>query len=133
MIEFSFIKDLKMIKKRELSYDLRNKIVKSNEEGMGYKSLSKKFDVPASTIQSIIKKYKLMKKWKTWVVEEEKEKCHLEAQGRLYKLSVKIQGLPQKKFCKTWTPLVSKYLDRHCKGLCMIMAWKEEEHERLIY
>ena len=47
-----------MVKKKELSTDLRNKIMNSNKERMGYKSLLKKFDVPVSTIQSIIKKYK---------------------------------------------------------------------------
>ena len=47
-----------MVKKKELSTNLRNKIVNSNKEKMGYKSLSKKFDVPVSIIQNIIKKYK---------------------------------------------------------------------------
>ena len=47
-----------MVKKKELSTDLKNKIVNSNKEGMGYKPLLKKFDVPVSTVQSIIKKYK---------------------------------------------------------------------------
>lgn len=47
-----------MAKKKELSNDLRNKIVNSHKEGLGYKAISKKFNVPTSTIQSIIKKFK---------------------------------------------------------------------------
>jgi len=45
-----------MAKKKELSNDLRNKIENFHKEELGYKAISKKFDVPTSTIQSIIKK-----------------------------------------------------------------------------
>lgn len=46
-----------MGKKKELSNDLRTKIVNSHKDGLGYKSISKKFEVPTATVQSIIKKF----------------------------------------------------------------------------
>ena len=48
-----------MTKKREISNDLRNKIVNSHKDGLGYKSISKKFEVPTATVQSIIKKFQI--------------------------------------------------------------------------
>ena len=89
---------------------------------MGYKSLSKKFDVPVSTIQSIIKKYKSYQTVKNLNGQGRKKKNLLEVLGRLYKLLVKIQALQQRKFCKTCAPLVSRYPDKLCKGLCMKMV-----------
>ena len=47
-----------MAKKKELSKDQRSLIVNAHKNGMGYKSISKKFDIPVSTIQSIIRKLK---------------------------------------------------------------------------
>jgi len=47
-----------MGKKKELSTDLRMRIVNAHKQGKGYKAISKKFDVPVSTIQSVIKKFK---------------------------------------------------------------------------
>ena len=47
-----------MAKKKELSEDLKNHIVNAHKDGMGYKSISKKFNVLMSIIQSIIRKFK---------------------------------------------------------------------------
>ena len=47
-----------MVKIKELSEDLRLRIVTGNKEGKGYKTISKQFQVPVPTVQSIIKKYK---------------------------------------------------------------------------
>ena len=46
-----------MGKKIELSNDLKTKIVNSHNDRLGYKSISKKFEVPTATVQSIIKKF----------------------------------------------------------------------------
>ena len=49
-----------MAKKRELSEDLRQRLVRAHSEGKGYEAISKQYDVPApvATAQSIIKKHK---------------------------------------------------------------------------
>ena len=47
-----------MAKKKELSEDLRSRIVDAHKQGKGYKKISKQFQVPVATVQSIIKKYK---------------------------------------------------------------------------
>ncbi|CAJ0939345.1 unnamed protein product [Ranitomeya imitator] len=45
-------------KTRELSEDLRNRIVRKHEQSQGYKSISKDLNVPVSTVRSVIKKCK---------------------------------------------------------------------------
>ncbi|KAI4872969.1 hypothetical protein NFI96_023649 [Prochilodus magdalenae] len=47
-----------MAKTKELTKDLRLCIVAAHKSGKGYKAISKCFQVPAATVQSIIKKYK---------------------------------------------------------------------------
>ena len=47
-----------MAKKKELSEDLRQRLVCAHSKGKGYKAISKQYDVPVSTVQSIINKYK---------------------------------------------------------------------------
>lgn len=47
-----------MAKTKELSEDLRVRIVAAQKSGEGYKTISKRFQVPVSTVQSIIRKYK---------------------------------------------------------------------------
>ncbi|KAK3536211.1 hypothetical protein QTP86_000192 [Hemibagrus guttatus] len=47
-----------MAKTKELTEDLRLRIVAAHKSGKGYKTISKCFEVPVATIQSIIKKYK---------------------------------------------------------------------------
>ena len=47
-----------MAKKKELSVDLRSRIVAVHKKGKGCKAISKQFLVPVATVQSIIKKYK---------------------------------------------------------------------------
>ena len=46
-----------MGKKKELSNDLRTKIVNSHKDSLGYKSISKTFEVLTPSVQSIIKKF----------------------------------------------------------------------------
>ena len=67
-----------MAKKQELANDLRNKIVNSPKEGLGYKAISETFGVPTSTIQSIIKNLNHLTRWIAWLVEEEREKSPLD-------------------------------------------------------
>ncbi|KAK3570650.1 hypothetical protein QTP86_024562 [Hemibagrus guttatus] len=43
---------------KELTEDLRLRIVAAHKSGKGYKTISKCFEVPVATVQSIIKKYK---------------------------------------------------------------------------
>lgn len=43
-------------RRRELSEDLRTKIVEKYQQSQGYKSISRDLDVPLSTVRSIIKK-----------------------------------------------------------------------------
>lgn len=45
-------------KTKELSEDLRSKIVKKHGQSQGYKSISKDLNVPVSTVRSVIKKFK---------------------------------------------------------------------------
>lgn len=47
-----------MVKKQELSEDLRQRLVRTHSEGKGYKAISKQYDVRVSTVQSIINKHK---------------------------------------------------------------------------
>ncbi|KAK3525993.1 hypothetical protein QTP70_011807 [Hemibagrus guttatus] len=47
-----------MAKTKELTEDLRLRIVAAHMSGKGYKIISKCFEVPVATVQSIIKKYK---------------------------------------------------------------------------
>jgi transposase len=47
-----------MAKVKEHSLQVRNNIVKEYEAGKGYRKLSKQFNVPVSSVQSIIKKWK---------------------------------------------------------------------------
>ncbi|KAI4883239.1 hypothetical protein NFI96_003468, partial [Prochilodus magdalenae] len=47
-----------MAKTKELTKDLRLCIVAAHKSGKGYKAISKCFQVPVATVQSIIKKYK---------------------------------------------------------------------------
>ncbi|KAK3523881.1 hypothetical protein QTP70_015711 [Hemibagrus guttatus] len=47
-----------MAKTKELTEDLRLCIVAAHKSGKGYKTISKCFEVPVATVQSIIKKYK---------------------------------------------------------------------------
>lgn len=47
-----------MVKKKELSEDLRQRLVRAHSEGKGYKAISKQYDVPVATVQSIINKHK---------------------------------------------------------------------------
>lgn len=46
-----------MAKTKELSEDLRTRIVNAKKEGKGYKKIAQQFQVPVATVQSIIKKY----------------------------------------------------------------------------
>ena len=47
-----------MVKKKELSEDLCQRLVQAHSEGKGYKAISKQYGVPVSTVQSIINKHK---------------------------------------------------------------------------
>ncbi|KAK3560358.1 hypothetical protein QTP86_006443 [Hemibagrus guttatus] len=46
-----------MAKTKELTEDLRLRIVAAHKSGKGYKTMTKCFEVPVATVQSIIKKY----------------------------------------------------------------------------
>ena len=47
-----------MTEKKELSEDLRLRIVTAHKGGKGYKTISKQLIVPVATVQSIVKTYK---------------------------------------------------------------------------
>jgi len=64
-----------MAKTKELTEDLQLRIVAAHKSEMGYKNISKCFEVPVTTVQSIIKKYKTfhnMKKNQRFVVGSQK-------------------------------------------------------------
>jgi transposase len=63
-----------MAKTKELSEDLRMRIVNAHKNGKGYKTISKQFLVPVATIQSIIRKYKKVKTVKNLVGRGRKPK-----------------------------------------------------------
>ena len=44
-------------RRRELSEDLRTKIVEKYQQSQGYKSISRDLDLPLSTVRNIIKKF----------------------------------------------------------------------------
>ena len=71
-----------MGKKIELSNDLKTKIVNSHNDRLGYKSISKKFEVPTATVQSIIKKIQSHHTTNNLIGREKKKKtvsyCHQE-------------------------------------------------------
>lgn len=50
-----------MAKIKEHSFEVRQKIVNAHKQGSGYKSISKRFEVPVSTVRNIIKKYGVFK------------------------------------------------------------------------
>ncbi|KAK3542955.1 hypothetical protein QTP70_007926 [Hemibagrus guttatus] len=50
-----------MAKTKELTEDLRLRIVAAHKSGKGYKTISKCFEVPVAKVQSIIKKYKMFR------------------------------------------------------------------------
>ncbi|KAK3510423.1 hypothetical protein QTP70_005916 [Hemibagrus guttatus] len=57
-----------MAKTKELTEDLRLRIVAAHKSGKGYKTISKCFEVPVATVQSV-KKYKTFhneKSQRTW-------------------------------------------------------------------
>ncbi len=47
-----------MAKKKELSENLRQRVVDTHGQGKGYKAISKQYAVPVATVQSIIRKFK---------------------------------------------------------------------------
>ena len=51
-----------MVKRKELSDDLRSRIVNAHKDGLGYKAISKRFEVHVATVQSIIRKFKIFNK-----------------------------------------------------------------------
>ena len=46
------------MKSKELSIELRDRIVKRHRSGEGYKTISRELNVPKSTVSSIIRKWK---------------------------------------------------------------------------
>ena len=68
-----------MAKKKELSEDLRERLVHAHSEGKGYKTISKQYDVPVATVQSIINKRKKFNTVK-----------NLSGRGRKRKVSAKL-------------------------------------------
>ena len=68
-----------MAKKKELSEDLRERLVHAHSEGKGYKTISKQYDVPVATVQSIINKHKKFNTVK-----------NLSGRGRKRKVSAKL-------------------------------------------
>ena len=46
-----------MAKTKEYSVDLRKRVVDSHKAGEGYDKISKKLDVPKSSVRAIIKKF----------------------------------------------------------------------------
>lgn len=45
--------------RRELSEEIRKKIIDKHGKGKGYKTISKQLDVPVTTVANIIKKFKV--------------------------------------------------------------------------
>ena len=67
--QFNLIIIQAIAKSRELSLDLRTKLVKAHKSGEGQKAISKWFNVLRSTVQSIISKGKVDNygiNWKDW-------------------------------------------------------------------
>ena len=52
------IQRLKMAKTKELSSDMRDRIIERHKEGQGYRKISKEMNLALSTIGNIIRKYK---------------------------------------------------------------------------
>ena len=93
-----------MAKKKELSEDLRQRLVHAHSKGKGYKAISKQYDVPVATVQSIINKYKRYNTVK-----------NLSGRGRKRKVSPKLA----RKICRevnnnprTTTKALRETLDR---------------------
>ena len=67
------IQGLKMAKTKELSRDMRDRIIKRYKRGQDYRKISKEMNLVLSTVGNIIRKYKKVwrryskpsKKWKT--------------------------------------------------------------------
>ena len=55
------------MERKELSEDLRERIVASYYDGNGYKKLGKLFNTPVSTVKNIKKKLKSLEQLKTLV------------------------------------------------------------------
>ena len=45
--------------RRDLSEEIRKKIIEKRGKGKGYKTISKQLDVPVTTVANIIKKFKV--------------------------------------------------------------------------
>ena len=52
------IQGLKMAKTKELSRDMRNRIIERHKGGQGYRKISKEMNLALSTVGNIIRKYK---------------------------------------------------------------------------
>jgi transposase len=70
----------KMVKVKELSLDLRSKIISAYNDGEGYRKVSKRFAVPISTVRAIVKKNKTHR-----VI------ANLPGRGRKTKISAKLR------------------------------------------
>lgn len=93
-----------MAKKKELSEDLRQRLVQAHSKGKGYKAIAKQYNVPVATVQSIINKYKRFNTVK-----------NLSGRGRKRKVSPKLA----RKICRdvsnnprTTTKVLCKELDK---------------------
>ena len=72
-----------MEKKKELSNDLRTKIMNSHKDGLGYKSISKKFEVSTGTVEGIIKKFQSLHTTNNLIGRGRKRNCQLLPSGIL--------------------------------------------------
>ena len=51
------IQGLKMAKTKELSRDMRDRIIERHKEGQGYRKISKEMNLALNTVGNIIRKY----------------------------------------------------------------------------
>ena len=74
---------------KELSKDLRDKVVERHRSGYGYKNISKAFNIPWSTVKRIIKKWKVYGTTKTLPISGRPSKLDDQARRRLIREATK--------------------------------------------
>ena len=114
-----------MVKKKELSEDLCQRLVSAHSEGKGYKAISKQYDVPVATVQSIINKHKRFNTVK-----------NLSGRGRKRKVSPRPFSKEEwanmtQETCRKLVDTYKNHLEAVIKTKAMLLTIKERHWTRV--
>ena len=120
------------LKTKELSKEVRHKMVEKHRSGEGYKKISKLLIIPLSTVKSIIKKWKMYHTTQTLPRSSRTSKLSSQASRKLVqdvtvnpKMTLKdLQGSTSEMRVSVHQSTTSHYL--HKAGL--MNRWQERRH-----